>query len=157
MPGVDIEVAACRRQLLFQLRRKGPVARLPRGPDHRRQHRGIVPEHVCRFVDRHGLAARSSLVERKGELVFTSEDGVLARLAANETPSRYLAGGNAAWQAAGLKLSTEGHMADEPLDVWLKPYERAGDTKSAMSEYLSWETDLLPRIARDGTTRFMGV
>jgi len=25
-----------------------------------------------------------------------------------------------------------------------------------MSEYLAWETDLLPRIARDGTTRFKG-
>ena len=45
-------------------------------------------------------------------------------------------------------------MADEPLDVWLKPYERPNDTKSAMSEYLAWETDLLPRIARDGTTSF---
>jgi hypothetical protein len=45
-------------------------------------------------------------------------------------------------------------MADEPLDVWLKPYERGGDTSAAMSEYLSWETDLLARIERDGTCRF---
>jgi hypothetical protein len=45
-------------------------------------------------------------------------------------------------------------MAEEPLDVWLKPYERPGDTAGAMSEYLSWETDLLPRIARDGTCKF---
>ena len=44
-------------------------------------------------------------------------------------------------------------MADEPLDYWPKPYERAGDTKDAMNEYLSWEVDLLPRIERDGTTR----
>ena len=47
-------------------------------------------------------------------------------------------------------------MADEPLDVWLKPYERPNDTTNAMSEYLAWETDLLPRIARDGMARFMG-
>jgi hypothetical protein len=46
-------------------------------------------------------------------------------------------------------------MADEPLDYWPKPYERAGNTKDAMNEYLSWEVDLLPRIARDGTARFM--
>ena len=46
-------------------------------------------------------------------------------------------------------------MADEPLDVWLKPYERAGDPKAAMNEYLSWEIDLLARIERDGTTNFM--
>ena len=45
-------------------------------------------------------------------------------------------------------------MADEPVDVWLKPYERPGDTTSAMAEYLSWETDLLPRIDRDGSTDF---
>ena len=92
-----------------------------------------------------------------GELVLTSEDGILAGLAAAETrvPARYLHGGNAAWRAAGFPLSTEPRMADEPLDYWPKPYERPGDTKAAMSEYLAWETDLLPRIARDGTTHFM--
>jgi len=92
-----------------------------------------------------------------GELVLTSEDGALAGLASSETrvPVRYLRGGNAAWREAGYPLSTEARMADEPLDVWLKPYERAGDTAGAMSEYLAWETDLLPRIERDGTTRFM--
>ena len=45
-------------------------------------------------------------------------------------------------------------MADEPLDYWPKPYERTGNTTDAMNEYLSWEVDLLPRIERDGTTRF---
>jgi hypothetical protein len=38
--------------------------------------------------------------------------------------------------------------------MWLKPYERGTDTTKAMSEYLSWEVDLLERIARDGTTNF---
>ena len=57
--------------------------------------------------------------------------------------------------SAQQPLSTEQQMADDALDVWLKPYERPNDTKDAMSEYLAWETDLLPRIARDGTTRFM--
>ncbi len=96
-----------------------------------------------------------------GELVLTSEDGILAGLAVDEAqaltkaPVSSLHGGNAAWRAAGHPISTEAKMADEPLDVWLKPYERPNDTKSAMSEYLAWETDLLPRIARDGTTRFM--
>jgi len=46
-------------------------------------------------------------------------------------------------------------MADEPLDYWPKPYERPGNNKDAMNEYLSWEVDLLPRIERDGTTRFL--
>ncbi len=93
-------------------------------------------------------------------LVLTSEDGALARLAAGEAealvdiPVRILAGGNAAWRAAGYALSTEARMADEVVDQWRKPYERSGDTKAAMNEYLAWEIDLLPRIARDGTLKF---
>jgi hypothetical protein len=96
----------------------------------------------------------------QGELVLTSEDGVLAGLAIAEAAAltehavRYLDGGNAAWQSAGLPFSTEPHMADDPVDVWLKPYERAGDTKGAMNEYLSWEVDLIERIERDGTCHF---
>ena len=93
-------------------------------------------------------------------LVLTSEDGVLARLAAAEAealvkvPVRVLAGGNAAWRVAGYALSTQPQMADEAIDQWRKPYERSGDTKAAMNEYLAWEIDLLPRIARDGTLKF---
>jgi 3-mercaptopyruvate sulfurtransferase SseA len=94
------------------------------------------------------------------DIVLTSEDGLLAGLAVADAsrliqlPVRYLRGGNAAWRAAGYPMTSEPRMADEPLDVWLKPYERPGDTKSAMREYLAWETDLLPRIARDGTCNF---
>jgi rhodanese-related sulfurtransferase len=108
------------------------------------------------FAIRTRLSHALARVPMNGELVLTSEDGVLAGLAAGETrvPSRYLRGGNAAWEAAGFALSTEPRMADEPLDYWPKPYERTGDTKGAMNEYLSWEVDLLPRIERDGTTRF---
>jgi rhodanese-related sulfurtransferase len=94
-------------------------------------------------------------------VVLTSEDGVLASLAVNEarawTPLavRYLDGGNAAWRAAGLPLTaTDPRMADEPIDAWLKPYERPDGVKQAMADYLAWETDLLPRIARDGCARF---
>jgi hypothetical protein len=64
-------------------------------------------------------------------------------------------GGNAAWTAAGYPLSTENRMADEAVDVWLKPYEQARDTEAAMNAYLSWEVDLLDRIEKDGTTHFL--
>ncbi len=95
-----------------------------------------------------------------GTLVLTCEDGVLAQLAAAEVaaltaaPVRALTGGNAAWQAAGYGLSGEAKMADDAVDQWRKPYERSGDVKAAMNEYLAWEIDLLPRIARDGTLTF---
>lgn len=110
------------------------------------------------FAIRSRLNHAIAKVPITGELVLTSEDGIVAGLAAGEArvPAHYLRGGNAAWQAEGLPLSTDAHMADEPLDYWPKPYERTGDTKAAMNEYLSWEVDLLPRIARDGTTHFMG-
>jgi rhodanese-related sulfurtransferase len=93
--------------------------------------------------------------------VLTSEDGRLADLAAPELaaltdrPVHYLEGGNAAWQATGHALTADDpNMADEPIDVWLRPYERAGGVSEAMVEYLTWETDLPERIARDGTADF---
>ena len=92
--------------------------------------------------------------------MLTSEDGTLAQLAVAEAqatagiPVRFLRGGNAAWKAAGYELSTDPLMADEAIDQWRKPYERGGDAKAAMSEYLAWETDLLPRLARDGSLNF---
>jgi hypothetical protein len=86
---------------------------------------------------------------------------VLAGLAVQEAraltmaPVHFLKGGNAAWTAAGFPLSADSKMADEPLDVWLKPYERPNDNEAAMNAYLSWEIDLLDRIKRDGTTHFL--
>jgi rhodanese-related sulfurtransferase len=114
------------------------------------------------FAIRARLAPALAKIPLRGTLVLTSEDGVLAALAAPEAraladrPVRWLDGGNAAWQAAGHPLTaTDAKMADEPLDMWLKPYERPNDTTKAMNDYLSWEVDLLARIERDGSTNFM--
>ncbi len=112
------------------------------------------------FAIRSRLAAALKKIPLKGALVLTSEDGVLAQLALAEAmaltaaPVRALTGGNAAWQAAGHGFSGEAKLADEAVDQWRKPYERMGDVKAAMSEYLAWEVDLLPRIARDGSLTF---
>jgi rhodanese-related sulfurtransferase len=109
------------------------------------------------FAIRSRLAQGLARIPLRGTVVLTSEDGVLARVVAPEAcaltklPVRYLAGGNAAWHQAGLALSSDdAKMATEPVDLWLKPYERQGDTEPAMVEYLSWETDLLHRLERDG-------
>jgi 3-mercaptopyruvate sulfurtransferase SseA len=113
------------------------------------------------FAIRARLERALGVVPSRECFVLTSEDGRLADLAAPELAAlteravRYLDGGNAAWRAAGHPLTADGaNMADEPIDVWLRPYERAGGVSEAMVEYLTWETDLPERIARDGTADF---
>ena len=113
------------------------------------------------YAIRSRLAQALPNIKAKGTVVLTSEDGMLAALAAGEVealvqaPVRVLAGGNAAWIRAGYALvAGETNMADEPVDAWLKPYERPSKTTDAMAEYLAWEVDLLPRIERDGTCHF---
>jgi rhodanese-related sulfurtransferase len=122
--------------------------------------------YLARHIPGAWFAIRTRLVQAlnkippDGPLVLTSEDGVLAGLAVveaaqlSERPVRFLKGGNAGWAAAGYPLSTQARMADEPVDQWRKPYERSGDVAAAMRDYLAWETDLLSRIARDGSLNF---
>jgi rhodanese-related sulfurtransferase len=121
--------------------------------------RGHIPG--AWFAIRARLDKALAAVPRRDCMVLTSEDGRLAELAAPELaaltdlPVRYLKGGNPAWAAAGQPLTADDpKMADEPIDVWLRPYERAGGVSEAMVEYLTWETDLPERIARDGTADF---
>jgi rhodanese-related sulfurtransferase len=124
--------------------------------------RNYLARHIpgAWFAIRTRLARALEKIPLRGTLVLTSEDGLLAKLAVAEAagladcPVRCLEGGNAAWQAAGNAFSAEAQMADEIVDQWRKPYERGGDTRAAMAEYLAWETDLLPRIERDGSLKF---
>ncbi|HEY1983231.1 MAG TPA: rhodanese-like domain-containing protein, partial [Xanthobacteraceae bacterium] len=124
--------------------------------------RNYLARHIpgAWFAIRTRLASALRKIPVAGTLVLTSEDGALARLAVAEAqealdrPVRCLGGGNAAWRAAGYAFSAEARMADEAIDQWRKPYERTGDVEGAMKEYLAWETDLLPRIERDGSLHF---
>ena len=95
-------------------------------------------------------------------LVLASPDGEIAALAAPEAeaaagglPVSILAGGTAAWRAAGFALET-GHlnMADPPTDVWYRPYDFKEDVEAAMRQYLDWEVDLVPQVERDGDATF---
>ena len=113
------------------------------------------------FAVRARLASALPTLPGERPLVLTSPDGVIARLAAPEAseltarPIKVLAGGTAAWRAAGLPFS-DGfeNMADEPDDVWLKPYDHDGDVEQHMRDYLTWEVDLVDAIERDGDHRF---
>ena len=94
--------------------------------------------------------------------ILTSEDGVLAGLAVAEAQRAHEVRRSTFSKAAmppgpppASRSPPTSKMADEPLDVWLKPYERPNDNEAAMNAYLSWEIDLLDRIKRDGTTHFL--
>jgi rhodanese-related sulfurtransferase len=139
-------------------RGEATVIDLAPSPQYRKGH---IPGAWFAIRSRLGEAlAKIARIPVRGTLVLTCEDGVLASLAVADAAAltthdvRCLAGGTAAWQSAGQPLSQELRMADDAIDVWLKPYERSGDTRGAMSEYLSWEVDLIERIARDGTYHF---
>ena len=76
------------------------------------------------FAIRARLAEALDKFPAAGRLVLTSEDGSIARYAAAELrtrrPVKLLAGGTAAWKAAGLPLETGmGPLASEPDDVAL--------------------------------------
>jgi hypothetical protein len=98
-----------------------------------------------------------SKIGKVDRLVLTSEDGLLAHLAAPEAASlwaevKVLAGGNAAWRGpteAGIERATT--ALD---DVSYKPYDHAADYRKRAQEYLDWEVALVDQIKRDPTIRF---
>jgi len=113
-------------------------------------------------------AVRSRLAETRTrigdvpDLVLTSEDGVLAHLAASDASAlwrdarvRVLDGGNAAWRAAGKRGETGIERATTTLDdVWYKPYDHGADYEKRAREYLTWEVALAEQIRRDPAIRF---
>jgi rhodanese-related sulfurtransferase len=92
-------------------------------------------------------------------LLLTSEDGVLAHLAAPEVASLWsnanvvvLEGGNAAWTGpteTGVERATTARD-----DVWYKPYDHKSDYLKHAREYLDWEVALVEQVKRDPTIRF---
>jgi rhodanese-related sulfurtransferase len=99
-----------------------------------RYRRGHIPG--AWFAIRSRLEHAMPKIAPRGPVLLTSEDGLLAGLAVadaqglTDRPVQWIRGGNAAWAAAGFPLSTAERLADDPLDVWLKPYERPGDPES---------------------------
>ena len=111
------------------------------------------------WVVRSRLAEATSKIDATGSITLTSEDGVLAHLAAPEAQAlwpqstvRVLDGGNAAWKGdweEGIERATT--TTD---DVWYKPYDHAKDYEKHARDYLSWEVALVDQIKRDPTIRF---
>ncbi|HEX6322068.1 MAG TPA: rhodanese-like domain-containing protein [Burkholderiales bacterium] len=103
--------------------------------------------------------ARAKIGEAK-KLILTSEDALLAHLAAPEAAAlwpevKVLEGGNAAWFAAGKPTESGVERATTTRDdVWYKPYDHASDYKKHAQEYLAWEVALVDQVKRDPTIRF---
>ena len=107
--------------------------------------------------------ARAKLAHAR-ELVLTSEDGVLAHLAAPEAAALWprarvqvLEGGNRAWFAESLPA--EVGLANATTvndDVWYKPYDHEHETdyEKHARAYLDWEVALVEQIKRDPAIRF---
>ena len=111
---------------------------------------------------RSGLESGLGPVLSVDSLVLTSQDAILAHLAAKDLravqptmPIRVLEGGTESWVKAGLPAE-EGleHVLCEVDDVWYKPYEHKDVPQKAMKDYLTWEVALIDQIERDGDAGF---
>jgi hypothetical protein len=110
------------------------------------------------FVVRANLGKALDRLPAGRRLVLTSCDGILARYAAADLtvrPVAVLAGGTAAWKAAGLPVETGLDRSVEDVDdVYKRPYEGTDNASAAMQAYLDWEFGLVEQLARDGTHGF---
>ena len=116
--------------------------------------RGHIPGAA--YAIRSRLARSLPKLAAGRPLVFTSPDGVLARLAAPEAAASWngavsaLDGGTAAWSAAGLELDPGAtRMLDDTDDVYYLPYDHADSVEQAMRDYLTWEIALVEQLARE--------
>ncbi len=117
------------------------------------------------YAMRSRLAQALQAFEPDRPLVFTCADGRVSRHAAQDALAlghahvAVLAGGRAAWRAAGLP--TEVCPGDhDPLlltatdDMWYPPYARRTGLTEAMQQYLTWEVNLLEQLAREPYLQF---
>ncbi|TAK80152.1 MAG: thiosulfate sulfurtransferase [Betaproteobacteria bacterium] len=105
------------------------------------------------------LEEATKSLKEVNRLVLTSEDSLLAHLAAPEAAALWpdtevvvLEGGNAAWtrpMESGFERATTA-----PDDVAYKPYDHGADYRQRARDYLDWEVALVEQIKRDPAIRF---
>ena len=150
-------IGAGELKAVMQSREKMLLVDLSTSRNYRRGH--IAGSHWC---IRQRLESALVFHQPVGLLVLTSEDGVIAHLAAadvNEADSRQLVrvlkGGNSTWRQSGFPL-VEGmdNLLTEVDDVWDRPYDHPTNQEQRMRAYLEWEVQLMGQAERDGTVVF---
>jgi rhodanese-related sulfurtransferase len=125
--------------------------------------RGFIAGHIpgAWYAIRARMVEAFAALPTTEAIVFTSSDGVLARLAAAEwngrasAPVLALAGGTAGWVAAGFALERGAtQMASAREDERLRAREQADSVEDAMRAYLSWEIELVNQMTTDDDQRF---
>jgi rhodanese-related sulfurtransferase len=111
------------------------------------------------WVVRSRLADATGKIDATGSITLTSEDGVLAHLAAREAQAlwpqatvRVMDGGNARWNGPWEEGLSRVTSATD--DVWYKPYDHVKDYEKHARDYLSWEVALVEQIKREPAIRF---
>jgi rhodanese-related sulfurtransferase len=109
------------------------------------------------------LADGLAKAHKGNRYVLTCQGGQVSRYALAEVKALvkpgvdvlWLAGGNAAWTAAGHSLqSGDRQLGAERIDRYRRPYEGTDNPVEAMQGYLDWEFGLVDQLARDGTHGF---
>jgi rhodanese-related sulfurtransferase len=110
---------------------------------------------------RSALAAAAAQLPRTPRYVVTSDDGLLAQLAAPELAAHVggkvyvLLDGTRGWAYSGYELETgDMRLASPPIDRYKRPYEGTDAPREAMQAYLDWEFGLVEQLRRDGTHHF---
>lgn len=129
---------------------------------------GYARRHIpgAWFAIRAQLAQALDKIPAATRYVLTGDSELLAAFAALDlqallddrrggAQAAVLAGGNAAWFAAGLPVeSQEQRYATPPTDRYRRPYEGTDAATQAMQAYLDWEFGLVAQLERDGTHGF---
>ena len=119
--------------------------------------KGHIPGAWFLIRSRFGRFGKDAERLPEGRVVMTSPDGWLAVHAAKELgrPVQVLAGGTAAWVAAGYPLgSGRERMLSPAIDVYKRPYEGTDNSADAMRAYIEWELHLVAQMANDGIANF---
>lgn len=113
------------------------------------------------FALRSEIAAVARRFPAASRFVLTCGTALLAQFAVADLqalvsqPVYLLAGGNAAWQQAGLPLvAGQEQLLSPRIDRYRRPYEGTDNASEAMQAYLDWEFGLVEQLGRDGTHGF---